>query len=592
MIADSGANSVAGRDAPESIGRLAGGWRETVAVLAGSAVLAIVFTFPLAFHLGSVGRIDNGDGQFSIWNVAWVARALVADPRHVLDANIFYPHRGTLAYSETNLGAGALAVPAYWATQNPFAAHNFVLLISFVLSAAGMYYLARYLSGDRTAAAAAAVVFAFSPYVLGHLPHIQLLMTAGLPFGMLAFHRAVDRATIARGAVLGGVMGLQTFFCGYYAVFLMLLVGYGVVVMAMARRLWGDRRFWAAMVTAAAVAIAVASPLAGAYLIHQRTTGFVRSLQSAREFSASWRDYLASGAYAHRPLLALVGHGKTADLLFPGFAACGFGAAGALAGWRASGRLRESVILYGSVALLAAWLSFGPAAGAYSVLYAVVPAFTLMRAPSRFGLLVGLGVAVLASIGMAAWGSRHEDTPRRHEDTKIAWVKIALVVAAAVELLSPIRFPPVKPADPGYQVLASLPGGPVLELPVYSRQFGFVRESYMLNSTIHWKPLIDAYSDYIPDDFTANLTAYGSFPSREAFAALKPLGARYAVFHPDAYDPTARTMLTEHLKEFAPYLQERYAGARLWVYEIVGFPDPTSVSSVSSVVDLFFTDAR
>ena len=31
--------------------------------------------------------------------VAWVARTLVVDPINVYDANIFYPHRGTLAYS-------------------------------------------------------------------------------------------------------------------------------------------------------------------------------------------------------------------------------------------------------------------------------------------------------------------------------------------------------------------------------------------------------------------------------------------------------------------------------------------------------------
>jgi hypothetical protein len=50
--------------------------------------------------LGSLSRVDNADGQFGIWNVAWVARTLVVDPLHVFDANIFYPHRGTLAYSE------------------------------------------------------------------------------------------------------------------------------------------------------------------------------------------------------------------------------------------------------------------------------------------------------------------------------------------------------------------------------------------------------------------------------------------------------------------------------------------------------------
>ncbi|HEV3142063.1 MAG TPA: hypothetical protein VGY57_16165, partial [Vicinamibacterales bacterium] len=59
------------------------GWRELALVVVGFAALAVAFTFPLAFHLGTVGRADNGDGQFSVWNVAWVARALVLDPLHV-----------------------------------------------------------------------------------------------------------------------------------------------------------------------------------------------------------------------------------------------------------------------------------------------------------------------------------------------------------------------------------------------------------------------------------------------------------------------------------------------------------------------------
>ena len=105
-----------------------------------------------------VRRVDNADGQFSIWNVAWVARTLVVDPLHVFDANIFYPHRWTLAYSETNLGAGILAIPVYWLTRNPYAAHNFVFLLSFVLSGTGTYYLVRYLAGDRRAAAVAGLL--------------------------------------------------------------------------------------------------------------------------------------------------------------------------------------------------------------------------------------------------------------------------------------------------------------------------------------------------------------------------------------------------------------------------------------------------
>src|SRR5262249_47992390 len=115
--------------------------REHLLVVLGFGILAVCLTYPLAFHLGTLGRPDNADSQFAVWNVAWVARTLVVDPWHVFDANIFYPHRWTLAYSDSNLGSGILAIPVYWLTRNPHAANNFVLLLSFVASSVGTYYL-------------------------------------------------------------------------------------------------------------------------------------------------------------------------------------------------------------------------------------------------------------------------------------------------------------------------------------------------------------------------------------------------------------------------------------------------------------------
>ena len=107
----------------------------------------------------------------------------------------------------------------YWATGNPHAAHKFAVLMSFVLSATCTYYLVRYLVGDRRAAVVAAICFGYCPYVFSHLPHVHLLMTAGFPLSMLAFHRVADRPTPWRGAALGLAMAAQAFFCGYYAVF-------------------------------------------------------------------------------------------------------------------------------------------------------------------------------------------------------------------------------------------------------------------------------------------------------------------------------------------------------------------------------------
>ena len=165
-----------GTGAPAAGGRPAriGSAFELLLVLLGFTAITIAFFHPMSLAPGAwVYRPDNGDGQFSIWNVAWVAHALLDDPRNLLNANIFYPHTGTLAYSEMNLAAGALALPAYWATRSAYAAHNTAVLASFVLSGTSMYYLCRYLTHDRRASIVGAVFFAFCPHVIAHLLHIQ-----------------------------------------------------------------------------------------------------------------------------------------------------------------------------------------------------------------------------------------------------------------------------------------------------------------------------------------------------------------------------------------------------------------------------------
>ena len=140
------------------------GIAEFVAVVVAHALLSTIFTYPLAARLTTVSYKIHavGDAQYSVWNVAWVAHALLTDPLHVLDANIFYPARGTLIYSEPNLLAGVLGAPVYWWTGgNPYATLNAVVLLSFVLSGTASYYLVRYLVHDRRAAMVAAICFAY-----------------------------------------------------------------------------------------------------------------------------------------------------------------------------------------------------------------------------------------------------------------------------------------------------------------------------------------------------------------------------------------------------------------------------------------------
>jgi hypothetical protein len=535
---------------------------ELAAVLVISGILAAAFTYPLAFKIGRVGRVDNGDGQLSIWNVAWVARTLLLDPRHVFDANIFYPHRGTLAYSENNLGAGAMAIPAYWLTSgNPYAAHNTVVVLAFMLTATGTYYLVRYLTHDRRAAAVSAVCFAFCPYLFAHTAHIQLLMIAGLPFSMLAFHRMADRPTPGRGAVLGAVMAAQAICCGYYGVFVTLMVGFAVLVVVALRRRWADRAYWTAVVTAAIVSLALVGPPFLPYVSLQRNLGFGRSLNDARTYSANWSAYVASSSYAHAWLLRFLPPWGV-EVLFPGIIALTFGVGGV---WLAR-RLRggEIAVLYGGLAALAFWASFGPAAGLYSALYRVVPVFTLMRAPGRFGVIVAFGLSVLAGAALATL------FPRLRRATLAGSVIAAL---AAAELVVPLNIPDAPAIEPVYRMLATLPRAPVIEMPFFYPQVGLYQHTkYMLASTSHWFPLVNGYSDYIPPDFYQNVMVLATFPSHDALKILEPNGVRYAVFHMYGFNTENRHDVLARLEEFAPYLRLLYRDDFTRLYEIVGFP--------------------
>jgi hypothetical protein len=532
---------------------------ELAAVVAIFAALAVLFTWPLAFRIGSVGRADNGDGQFAIWNVAWVARTLAIDPLHVFDANIFYPNRGTLAYSEANIGAGLVAMPVYWLTRNPYAAYNFVLLLSFVASGAGTFCLVRYLFQDRRAALIAAIAFAFCPYLFGHIPHVQLLMTAGLPWTMLAFHRFADRPSAARGAVLGVALAAQAVFCAYYGIFAILMVGLAIAFTSIVHRRYADPSFWKGLALGALVAAALVAPVAMPYLTFQRETGFERSLDAAREYAARWQMYLASNAYAHSWMMRFAG--RSGELLFPGFVALAFGLVGLAALRGADRRWRDLAILYASVAGLAFWISLGPAGGLYTALYHTVPGITFLRAPSRVGVVVVFAAAVLAGLGIAKVLARLR---------RPAVAATAIAVVTVAELIVPLRLTPAPPVAPAYRVLATLPPGALLELPVYSHQFRFLRARYMLSSTAHWMPLVVAYSDYIPASFARSMNDLAGFPSRAAFDQLERDGVRYVLFHLDQFGE-ARHGLGGRLKEFQHLLRPLHADEQNLLFEIVAY---------------------
>jgi hypothetical protein len=138
-----------------------------------------------------------------------------------------------------------------------------------------------------------------------------------------------------------------------------------------------------------------------------------------------------------------------------------------------------------------------------------------------------------------------------------------------------MRFWPVTPFERVYDVLARQPDGAVIELPLYSRRFAFLRTKYMLASTLHWKPLVGGYSGYIPDDFARRAPVLGDFPTAEALAELGD-GVQYAVFHLGEYTEENRRQLLQRLARFSNRLSAIAADGDAWLFRIEPSPAVTS----------------
>lgn len=603
--------------------------RRAFALVAGFALVVVVLTSPLAFRADRVGPINTGDGQLSLWNVAWVARALVLDPLHVYDANIFAPRTGTLAYSEANLVAGALAMPGWWLTRNPYLAHNSAILLAFLLTALAMFALARRLTGSGPAALVAAIGFTFAPIVCVRYAHVQLLMTMGLPVTMLAFHRFVERRSAGRIAGLSAALVLAALCSGYYGIFAGLAVGLGFAFYGITRRLWRNPRDVAAAAAVVVIAGLLVLPFFLPYLQLERGGEAFRSLDESRRYSADWRSYLTSTAHVQRRLLTWVVPFDRAAfperVLFPGFVASALAGIALVLAWRgrdavaagvaagvsdgevaagvparlsesetAAGvparrsergagvparpsgstpsaatplhpQVREAIGFYALLAAVSAWLSFGPSAGLYWLAYRFVPGFTLTRAPARFGFLVVFAIAVLASLGCAL-------LLRGRRRTVLAAGLIAAL--AGVELATiPLDVREAMPMPSPYRVLAGLPRGAVVELPYFFLERDLYRNSlYMLYSTAHWQPLVNGYSDFIPPDYRPTIVPISTFPSREAFRLLRERGARYAVFHLNLYNRRSREKVLDAIGRYADYLRPLAAADDVLLYEVVAWP--------------------
>jgi hypothetical protein len=489
------------------------------------AGLAILHTWPLITDPDHLSRNDNADTMLNEWTVAWIAHQVPRDPLHLFDANIFYPERLTLAYSEHMIVPALMVAPISWLGGSPVLAYNVALLLGMTLSGWAMCFVVRRWTGDWYAGIVAGSLMAFNAHTMGRLGHLQAQHVEFLPFALMALDRLlVDRRT-RTALVLALCFVLQALSSNYLLVFTIVALACAVLVRSSE---WGGSawRILLARLTLSGVVAAVAvGPFLVPYAIVSREQGLVRPLAEVARYSATWGDYLLTASRAHFALWShhFASYGTT---LFPGVMGLTLTGAAIATGAAFADRRARMASAFGIAGVL---LSLGPALPGYAVLYRLFPLMQGIRSSARFGYLALVAVAVLAGFGLAALRARLSVR---------AGVLCSLGVLAIVSvetLRAPIRYTLAADIPAMYARLADRPDSVVVEIPMADPRAFHLNAAYLLNSTRNWRPLVNGYSGFQPASYRQHYQDFNGFPDDRAIAALRAAGVTHVVVHTAAF---------------------------------------------------------
>ena len=96
----------------------------------------------------------------------------------------------------------------------------------------------------------------------------------------------------------------------------------------------------------------------------------------------------------------------------------------------------------------------------------------------------------------------------------------------------------------------------------------------MLASTAHWQPLINGYSDHIPQDFRDNAPMLATFPSPRVIRDSRTDGRALRGVPPrlDGADRCATDLIRRLDVEYVNYLRPLEKDGDVWLYEIIAWP--------------------
>ena len=572
-------------------------WYENLLVLLLYTFLTAAMTYPAVLFLRT--RVLGGpeDNFHFLWELWYVAHALFdLHKSPFFDPDVFVPFGFSLIRNQDlSPGTVLLFSPLTYFFGEVFT-YNFLILGSFVLTAFGVYLLARELWANRAAAVLAGIIVGFCPYRFAHADgHLSIVSTEWIPFFFLYLERLISAPRLKNAVLAGVFFGLSAWTTWYYFFMVPIAAAFYVAFRIDWKASGKDlRRLLQLSFISLGVALIFVLPFLIPYYL--ATHGGVvdyRGLGESQAFAAALADYIIPPTT--NPLWgARIGqlwrHGanglwQSEWQLYLGTVALVLAAAGVFQ------HRRRVVLALIAMALGCLFFSFGP--GIYFIhppplgadtndvalsaipapgrVLRLLPGFNNLRGWARLGFFVEMAVGLLAAAGLVRlldW------TKERYRARKKAQIAVAITIIGCVLLdFFPGRtgMTPVMPR-PAERWLSVQPGNfAFMEYPIPRHGYG---GPAIYSTRLTGKRIIMGSSQNPPNlVYWSDLSA---FPSPSTLDLLYRWGAKYVLVDENLYRPGSSfwnvyqtwDTLESAIKE-SPRLKEVAVLEGVHVYELI-----------------------
>jgi len=521
-----------------------------------------IFTFPLFLRISTSTPLADGSGdQFqSMWLFWWFKTALLKLHTNPLYTNFIYHPQGSSLIYHLSIFLSLLALPfqyLFGTPGNSIISHNLILIFTFVFSGFGVYLLTKYLVKDSVTAFICGLLFAFCPYRLWHLNHLNLLGTEWIPFYILYLFKSVDKKSL-KNFFWAGLFFILSFLSSLtYGFFLVLFsLFYLFYLLIISRKQLLDKRFIKNSSIVIFTVIIILSPLI--YNLYSHKIDWQPSIEDTARYSANLAGYFLpdkerSVLGGHFLPSRLHYHGISGGELFFGYILLFF----AIYTWIRFRRKKIGFWLFSSLAFFL--LSFGHTIHIfansyyfkwlpYNLLYTYVPLFRIGRTPCRFSLMVTLCLIIFSSYGLTRFFRLSITQNKNLSDVKNflrgfltrKGIPIVVVMLICLEfIVFPTMLIRVGIPECYEKIKNTKEEFAILELPAFCYESSLMCNLYMFYQTFHGKKVVNGYlsrpSNYSKDFLNQILSQENTTPRKISFEVdtlkLAKTNVKYILMH-------------------------------------------------------------